>query len=341
MNNETQSKQRDTDIERLLRAGGGRKEPPSAMRDRVYAATETAWRELPDEPVGDGATSTTGPRFGWQALSAAAGLMLAVGVALYAVVLSPGKVATDDAVGRIVFAPRGVEVNGQDRGEDVTLRTGDRLLVPGDGHVSLRLRGGAKLALAPTSRLQMEADSSVHLLSGKAYFDVQGQEASVRVHTPHMQLVDIGTQFLVEVTGNDTTVAVREGQVEITAGSDQLLGAAQEGRGDLMTFAGTRLVSRETVEATGAYWHWARGARPPLSLAGTTVFDYLSWLARDTGREIAYASRSVELLARGEQLRDIGADIDSDDVPVDEVLETTRFVIADTGDRVWNVAFRR
>ena len=336
MNEET--RQRDGDIEHILRAAGSRKRAPDDMRQRVYATVQATWQDLPEaSPASDLAAPSAR---GWSRYAVAAGVVFAAGLAVYALLSAPAQRVDDTAAGRIAFAPTGLEVNGQDAGIETPVRVGDRLRTGIAARAEVVLAGGARLSLAPTTRVQVDAADTVHLLQGKAYLDVYEVPGGVRVVTPHTRIVDIGTQFLVEVVGDATRVAVREGRVEVTAGDVQHLAIAASGSGDLLAFEETQLVEKHAVSAQDALWAWTIAARAPLTLEGATVFDYVSWMARDTGREVSYASRAVELLARGEQLRVGDATIDSDELSLVETLETTRFVIVDPLAPVWVVGFR-
>ncbi len=315
----------DQDIERLLAAAGQRRDPPEDMQARVYAQTLAAWEALPAQ------TSRPARKMTW--LAAAATVLMAVAAASF---WSQQPVSVTSELAEVTFVRGALRADGD---EVVTpgrlLAAGSTLTTPDDGMASITFRTGARVVLDVSSSVVLAPDN-LELRAGRVYVDADGA-ARMTVMTPALEVRDIGTRFEVGVgAAGSAWVALRDGQVDVQT-SDQLVSMqARDGVGELARFDGAALAARETLTSTDVRWQWQREGRAPLRLDGTSVYDYVSWMARDTGHQLQFASRAVEQMARVEYLQGAGT---SDETTVDEALRTTRFKLMAAGARTWLVDF--
>src|SRR5690606_7859406 len=91
-------------------------------------------------------------------------------------------------------------------------------------------------------------------------------------------------------------------------------------------------VTRTAVAPTDSTWQWVVEAGPHFDIDGQPLVSFLSWVSRETGRRIVYASPSVEAEAASVTLNGSIADLDLQSA-LAAVLSTTQFRQYDTGDQ--------
>ncbi len=320
MSDEPVTDQDDMKLARVLRAAGPREEPDAAMRGRVYAATLTAFEAMPE----------TRPRERvWYPWAAAAGVALTVLIGLASGVLPTGTAP----VAELVHASGGSERPGRWLEAEAEVATGAGELI------TLELASGVLLTLDAMTRVQVHARDQVSLREGRLYVDAA--RGRVRLLTPHVQIVDIGTIYQVRSDRSGTEVSMREGMAELAFAAREATLHAADGRGEVLHVGpqGDVLARRE-VATTASDWHWRNPGRAPLALEGLNVREYLVWLARDTGRTLQFASRAVEQEAAMETLF-ADANRYADVLELADVLETTSFEVIDVNDYTWRVDVSR
>ena len=279
----------DDEIRRLLEVSRPREEPPTDVRDRVYAAAHRTWRELPSAMVRR--TQTV-----WYAL--ASGIAAAAIIALYVPTLEPNG---SRVAGEIVHAEGGhvVEDNSARamphlaEGASVLTSRGGRVLVRLDARTFVRLDGGTRLTLHGNRRLVLH--------EGRLFTDSTGP--GIVVETPAgVRVNDVGTQFDLAVDGDRVTVGVREGRVNVAAGGIVVPAAAREGVGEVVTFEDSELASRQPVPTTHARWDWIHSSMPAFDLEAASVHDFLVWATREAGLELAFADEAVRRRATAVRL---------------------------------------
>jgi len=126
------------------------------------------------------------------------------------------------------------EISGE---ADMPLEEGDRVVVAEGGSAEVALDGGSLLALRENSELKIEKtaknDSTFFLSTGALLAKIQKLlNQNFRVRTPTAVAAVRGTEFGVEVDGDDSHVGVfDEGKVEVTGaagGTPELLISNQE-----------------------------------------------------------------------------------------------------------------
>lgn len=226
-----------------------------------------------------------------------------------AVLLMPGAQppAPGAPVARVVTAVGGNMAQRQG--------TARRALAPGDALVAGELvesgmrsalgvrLGTTDLRVDARSRLRFEA-GSVELLAGRIYVDsgvapdAAGARATPVIVTPRGTIRDVGTQYVVAVTADSVTAAVREGTIVFDRENGDLRLAAPADGARQVTIDASGELRRSDGSGREDLWSWALAASPGLSVAGRSAHEVLSWAARERGQRLAYASEVAQRTAR-------------------------------------------
>jgi ferric-dicitrate binding protein FerR (iron transport regulator) len=215
---------------------------------------------------------------------------------------------------------------------NTTLVAGETLSTR-SGQVALRLANGGSLRIGPRSEVVLTSADSAELVSGMLYFDSENRRAGAEfsVTTPLGTVRDVGTQFVVRVEGERAglDVGVRDGRVMLTTLAAADTAAAGE---RLVAAADAAAIRREVMPTFGGDWDWAEELAPPFEIDGRTVDEFLTWFARQTGRNVVFGSAEAERLARETRLN---GSIDLEPMQkLSAVLATTDLTYALDGERV-------
>lgn len=281
--------ERDT-IARLLRLAGPRPRAPLEVRERVRRAVRSEWqsriarrrrRHLLAHGVGLAAV--------------AAALALALGLAPRLDWLEQAEPWFEVAS---VTATSGAGVISHDeRGTTRHLGPGDTLSnrtwieTGADARAAFELLDGGSLRLDRSTRLRFLATDTVALEQGAIYFDSGRLEAGARrltVETDWGRVRDIGTQFEVR-TENGLRVRVREGRVNL----DRQGRIYPAGAGVELRLSAGGALSRRNVPLFGPEWDWVLEVARPFGLDGQPLDSFLSWVSRETGREVRFADAAL------------------------------------------------
>ncbi len=307
----------EEDLASLFQAVGPRSEPGADARQRVYAAALETWQALPDE-------SAYRRRYPHWAI--AASVLLAGVLALYLNWDAGGR------IGEVAYSRGGEKAAGEPLREGEVVRTGR------DETLSLRLRSGVVISLGTDAQATFHHHEQVTLDRGRAYVDAE--TGSVRLHTPHVRIDDIGTVYQVQADARQTLVVMREGRVELAFANRQLALGSKPGAGEFVRVdAAGEIAEQGELTTTDDAWQWHKTARAPLRLNGVSVSDYVKWLARDNGIDLRYGSAAVAQQAELETLRASAAH-NSDNYNRDQALETTNFKVREVDEHTWLLDFR-
>jgi ferric-dicitrate binding protein FerR (iron transport regulator) len=332
-------KQNEQDIERLLNAAGQRRNPPEEMRARVYASTLEAWQALPEQPIPAARNYQAKP--GHAYLAMAATLLVAVAVSLV-MLNKPDQMPS--AAGEVVFVQGNYALNGNRMAlADVAIQPGASLRTSPQSILTLRTQSGALVTVDQNTQINLTEHDTVYLHGGRLYADVEATASDLVVQTAYAKIVDIGTQFEVSVAeqGKELLIAVREGQVDVSGKGEPFSVVAAGGLGEVVHMRESLIQERHSVPTTSPRWDWRRAGRKPYDLASSSVYDYLKWMARDTGHELVFASKAVEQMTRIGILQGKGSQRSSDDTEIMEALAATRFQLDETTPGQWMIKFRR
>ncbi len=284
----------DLDLEKVLKSAGLREKPPADIERVVREHVRAEWRE---------AVAEYGRR-SWQRMgfALAAGLVAAaIGVWAVSSRFSDAPVA----VASVTFSSDNVRMTTGwlDRWHTVApgqaLLAGQTIETGPSGRVALALAGGLAARVNRDSRVIVAAADRLVLEQGTLYVDSgpgSTAEAPLDVVTPTGTVRHVGTQYEVRLLDAGVRVSVRDGMIEWRSSGGNVERSAS---GEQLTITHDGRVERRSVSAYGQVWDWTLEATPPIDIEGMPLSQFLAWAARETGREIQYASPDVEREAAG------------------------------------------
>lgn len=271
-------------VESLLRGAGRRVEPPDDAYRAVLAAAHAAFRR-----------KASRRRDGRWLLGAAAAAVLVLAVALMLRWTPPG--APPKALARVARVMGGVEFATGDAWRPLAdapqqLAPGTKIRSHADGRAALMLAGGESLRLSGETEILLDAPGRLYLREGTIYADSGARPpvANLEVVTPAGTARDLGTQFELHVAGAAIRLRVREGLVSLDRGGQTLRGRA----GEQIAVDGLGDVQRARISPDDAAWQWAEAIASMPDIDGQPAAALIAWVARETGRKIAYESPLVE-----------------------------------------------
>jgi ferric-dicitrate binding protein FerR (iron transport regulator) len=281
----------DDTLAALIRSAGKRPEPRVADYERVLAASRTAWQ----------GKVRTRRRTRWlQAL--AASIVVAVAVALgvtqmtapppaamLAELRGPVEMLADDGRWLPLSRPRQI------------VPAGSRLRTAAAAGAVLALERGAALQLHALTEVTLASATRIELIAGTVYYDSGVNDAPpIEIATPFGTIRDVGTQFEVFAAAAGVRIRVREGSVEVldSAVAAPLTGSA----GEQVSVDDRGAVDRQPFATDAPEWDWTAVLGDTLVVDGRTVFEVLSWVARETGKTLRFVDPTAEQRARGATL---------------------------------------
>lgn len=158
-----------------------------------------------------------------------------------------------------------------------------------DGRVAMRREDGLEVRLDAATQLAFNTADRATLVDGRVYVDAGRPgtgTASFILRTPQGEVRHLGTQYSASLQGGTLQVAVREGSVAIDRGASPVVARA----GEALLVASDGQVQRSSVPAYGDAWRWAEAVAPQFLIEGRSLDEFLAWAARETGRDVIYAS---------------------------------------------------
>lgn len=149
----------------------------------------------------------------------------------------------------------------------------------------IALRQGGLLRVAPGTSFEGVGSDEVVLRSGHVYLDFpQGTSSRLVLRTDAATFEHVGTQFEASVSGGITRVRVREGSVRMNTARDaQFVNAGTE-----VVVSNAGAVTRRSLPTYGPDWAWVESIAPEFEIENRQLADFLSWVARETGRRIEF-----------------------------------------------------
>jgi ferric-dicitrate binding protein FerR (iron transport regulator) len=181
---------------------------------------------------------------------------------------------------------------GREVGAGSTVRTS------ADGRAALRAPTGHGLRLDHDTSLRVLSDRGFLLERGAVYVDSGPPRVPapppIRIATARAAIDEVGTQFEARLAEGALTVRVREGQVQVGAGSASLRAFA----GQSVTVDRSGRLTRAGALPDGG-WEWTEHVAPPFPIEGRSLADFLTWAARERGARVRYLDRSLAERAPG------------------------------------------
>ena len=280
----------ERDLEHVLRQAGRRPEPPADLLQSVKTVVESEWRSVV-------AQRTRHRRMAlW---SVAAGVVLALTGAWY--LLPPLAQSGGSEMAQLSASSGSVRGRNGSWGRWVTVgrrgpvNAGEVLATGSDGRAALVLAGEVSLRLDHDTRIAFVDPQHVTIERGAVYVDsgtnTQPDNERLQIETPAGAVRHVGTQYEVRLVDSGVRIAVREGKVELNTKAGDTQHAVA---GELMTVSGSGTIHRAALSRDDPSWVWAAEAAPRFDIDGRPLADFLAWAARETGREVVFASPQIE-----------------------------------------------
>ncbi|MEO8444545.1 MAG: FecR family protein [Gammaproteobacteria bacterium] len=318
-------------LQGLLKGMAPEAEAATDVRARIRLAVAAEWRAAvtPARAV---------PVRRWQRPALAVAASLAVAALAFSA-FRPGSEVPAPVVATLSRQSGPVEAGTAGSWQPVVqgraLAAGERLVTGPAGRAALTLPRGVTLRLDTDTRIALAGIDRLVVERGAVYLDA-GQRPSVgpgmRIDSAFGSTRHLGTQYEVRVTAQQMLVSVREGEVAVegagAAGARNLLQA-----GEQLGITDTGTVARGTVGKRDPRWNWIAGVTPPFAIEDRPLSEFLAWVCRETGRELAYDSPGVEAAAGQIILRGSVAGLAPDEA-LAAVMATTSLSYADAGGQL-------
>lgn len=280
----------DAAVEALLRQAPTRIRPPAEDERLVREAVEAEWQS-----VVRGRKS----RFTRLLTAVAASIVAAVVLMQYSSWQSISGSAVDLAVvdkrlGTVSLILNG---SGKQRLQTETIRAGQLVETGPDSGLGLAWNAGGSLRLDQDTLLEFIDGDTVFLHRGQVYFDSLGiaDGAQLVVDTTQGTVTHIGTQFMTSVNNRELVVSVREGRVRI----DGRYFDETANRGTQIQMRGSARAMTVDLAPHSNLWAWTEKLSPGIDLDNRSVLEFLHWVSRETGYELAFDSPTAESHAAG------------------------------------------
>tara|TARA_R110002096_G_scaffold238581_4_gene430132 strand:+ start:6015 stop:7355 length:1341 start_codon:yes stop_codon:yes gene_type:complete len=135
-----------------------------------------------------------------------------------------------------------------------------------EGRVEIELDSGVHIAMEGPSRFELIDETRGRLHQGKLSANVPPEGIGFTVDTPNMAVVDLGTEFGLNVNQNASEVHVFNGEVEAILSSERSIDPLKE----LISTNVTRRLERSEGQLETVAFNPDRFTRPPDSLQGVT-----------------------------------------------------------------------
>jgi ferric-dicitrate binding protein FerR (iron transport regulator) len=328
----------DETMQRLLRLAGPRAAIPDEIEARVYDRVRREWQASSKPP--ESARVYKHVRREWEKGAArrryrrwalpvalAASVVLAVTIVLQPPPMAPERIAIG-TVAKLVgdTASGALPAIGEPiyAGEVLTTGAGQKLSVVINNVESLRLDQNTTLAVLAKDEFRLE--------SGRVYADTGDfmyRDRGLIINTAMGSVTDVGTQFAVQVAAERLDVAVREGRVDVSHGTNEFVAVAGER---------LRLVQDDeplvvTVAPHDSFWNWTASLAPVFDIEDKSLLDFLRWAARETGRELVFEDNELRMSAMRTDLHGSVENFEPLEA-VESVLATTNFHYRIQPDRI-------
>ncbi len=220
-------------------------------------------------------------------------------------------------------------------GKRVDLKVGDppfelfpkQSLLTGNGAgLSVQWGGHKTVRVDQNSRLNLLSGNEIELVTGQIYVDVPpnsgstGPNGILRITTRFGTISHTGTQFMVSANDEALEVRVREGTVTLESGKQRLV--SHQGEQTIVDASGDMSSSATSIYGNG--WQWVEKLSPGFELEGSSVVDFLTWVRRETGKQVVYESPEAQDSAGSTILH---GSVDLEPMQsLDLVLQTTEMV---------------
>lgn len=305
----------DASIEALLREVGPRDEPSPATASEVMSAVHAEWLTIVQQRRRQQRVVA------WRV---AAGVALAVLVTTFAyrfMAPAPVQVATIARIdGQLVASSE--DFVAQTRAVGEFIRVGDTVQTDAHSRAAVSYPDGLSLRLDHGTQLSIDEADRITLASGAVYIDAPPGAQSTNaltIETAAGSVQHVGTQYEVRAQADAMLVSVREGRVVLTSATTSDTGEA----GQVLRLTTDGELTRSALDATDPHWQWALQAAPVFDIESQSLAAFLQWIARETGKDLVYATPQAQAAAADVRLHGSIAGLDAD-AALAAVLSTTQ-----------------
>jgi len=275
-------------LAKIIRSAGKRPEPRAEDYERVLHASLNAWRR------------SVRRRRLFQSLAVAATVaILGIGVFVLTetektapgpaatIVLVRGRVEAEDASGTRVELGTG----------RATINAGTRFRTLGGAGAAFTREDGTSVRLDRATEIAFTAPARIELARGTIYVDSGvGHGTPTEVATRFGTVRDLGTQFEVRTSADGLRIRVREGVVELyeSPRAPRVMSTGHE----QLTVAVSGEIRRSAVAPDSSDWEWATSLAAAPDIGGHTVYEIVTWIARESGKDLRFADAAAERRAR-------------------------------------------
>jgi ferric-dicitrate binding protein FerR (iron transport regulator) len=320
----------DEDILALLREVGGGDEPSAEAAEEVRRAVHQEWRATVAQRKRRNRVVTFG------LAASLAFVMLIASWALRDTASQsdvPVTIARIDGEARLQLSPAD-PIRAINLGQ--ALPVGAVLITDEATRIALAYGTGISMRIDRGSKVQRISPDRFRLSAGAVYIDAQPHASGheLVIETLAGEVRHLGTQYQIRQGNEIVEVSIREGRVEIASAK----GAALASAGERVRINAAGQIVRGAISAQDPAWNWAEATSPPFAIDDRSVAEFLEWVARETGRQIAYASTEAQSVAQTVRLRGSIEGLDPD-TALSAVLSTTEFETYETADGLIGVRF--
>lgn len=313
----------DDGLEALLREVGRRDEPSADAMEEVRRAVHGEWR----------ATVTQRKRqrrvFAFAAAASVAFVVVVASWTLRFAAPDPDfavTIARIDGDAQFQAAPASP---GRTIGVGDTVAVGSVLTTDHETRVALAYGPGTSLRIDRDSSIERVSPDRFRLSTGAVYIDAlpQANDRELVIETQAGDVRHLGTQYQVRQSGKVMEVSIREGRVQIAGSHGDALASA----GERVRITAAGELERGAISAQDPAWDWAEATSPVFAIDNRTLAEFLEWVARETGRQVVYASAEAQRAAETLKLRGSIEGLDPD-TALSAVLSTTDLTRYESGD---------
>ena len=299
MNSTDHENQENSDelFESLFKHAATRKQAPADDEARIRAALYAQWKQAAG-------------RRRWRrltvGLAAAASVVLTIfistGVFNDSTSQTPTRMVASvvKQSGRVMAGTSGTPESTKQLQAEDSLMSGSVITTAYDARLAIRWLNGESIRLDENTRLLLISDTDIELLSGRIYIDSHADvnkpdsKSELAIDTPFGRVQHFGTQYMTSLTDGSVIVSVRQGSVAVTGNNEQSIAKG----GQQLSVSVKGKVSLTPIAVYGETWQWIEQISPGYTLDGRSMFDFLDWVSRESGRSLEYGSAAAEILAR-------------------------------------------
>ncbi len=225
-------------------------------------------------------------------LAAAASVLMTLALVIR-FALTPPVIAVQVASIEKSFGSIAIYVMGealQETGDLSAISIGQTIVTGRESGLALAWAGGGSLRIDANSRVAFLSDSAIELVSGAMYFDSMNRNVELEVRTKYGVIRHLGTQYVGRIDSESLSVSVREGRVAV----DGLYFDGVAEPRQRLTIIGSARPSVLSISPYGDDWRWVELSAPRADFDGKTIYEFLQWVARETGLTIKYDDPNVK-----------------------------------------------